>query len=84
MGRAVEDAQVRIAKLAFQRFGLDQKLGVGKAFGCGHAGLSLRWCLRASHIARRNRSSLSRHGFRTGTRALVKSLVSRETTVRPC
>src|SRR5215471_15211980 len=40
-------------------------------------------------LSRRNRrryqpcASDSRHGLRTGTRAFLKSLVSRETTVRP-
>ena len=41
MRRAVEYAQLGVVEPLLERVGLDQKLGMGNAFGCGHATLAL-------------------------------------------
>ena len=41
MRRAVEYAQLGVVEPLLERLGLDQKLGMGNALGCGHATLAL-------------------------------------------
>ena len=40
MRRAVENSQIGVTELAFQRLGFDQEFGMRKAFGRAHAGLT--------------------------------------------
>src|SRR5271155_1916318 len=40
MRRTVENSEIGVPELAFQRLGLDQEFGMGKSFACAHAALT--------------------------------------------